>query len=461
MEKFEKFKWGLNIIRQLGAIIFLYNVLCLAFSFMWPYTKLQASGLGLSQTDILVISGLVPFLSFPASPVIGFIGDKIGCKVVMTLLFWIVALVTVCMNFIPKYKNIIMQKIEIESVEAMKNDIPGAIRSFAQFKADGFSGDCSSPIDLTISKLICDGTDHAMDYNLYRDEYVNSTHGYCEDTAKDFCFYSFTSFSSNSSMFCDVYLQGEENEFTIGNFGLLFFLYLVCKTFFSFGIIPGWNMVDAVASKRCQDLGVEFSWVMVPGNLGLMVGPLVTGWLMDNIKIGTDKIDCLTQQVIEEVDYTIPFLCCAGFFVLSTLVALLFNINIEPVRTNLTWREELAWVLTPPAIFLYTILLIHGFTCALEEGFFSLFVVEDLGLSYATYGVLSSITMGGGLLKCLMAGLVRKYVGDMNLVLIFGFISTFKVVFPLYLSRYDSDFLPVELTILSLCDGTWPMVKKI
>ncbi len=43
-------------------------------------------------------------------------------------------------------------------------------------------------------------------------------------------------------------------------------------------------------------------------------------------------------------------------------------------------------VLTPPAIFLYTFLLVHGFTQALEEGFFSLFVVEDLGLSHATYG---------------------------------------------------------------------------
>ena len=29
----------------------------------------------------------------------------------MTLLFWLVALVTVGMNYIPKYKNIIMQKV--------------------------------------------------------------------------------------------------------------------------------------------------------------------------------------------------------------------------------------------------------------------------------------------------------------------------------------------------------------
>ena len=28
-------------------------------------------------------------------------------------------------------------------------------------------------------------------------------------------------------------------------------------------------------------------------------------------------------------------------------------------------------------------------------------------------------------------------------------------------SRYESDYLPVELTIISLCDGTWPMVKQI
>ena len=35
------------------------------------YSSVFDSGLGLSQSDILLIGGLVPFLSFPASPIIG------------------------------------------------------------------------------------------------------------------------------------------------------------------------------------------------------------------------------------------------------------------------------------------------------------------------------------------------------------------------------------------------------
>ena len=35
------------------------------------YPGVFDSGLGLSQSDILLIGGLVPFLSFPASPIIG------------------------------------------------------------------------------------------------------------------------------------------------------------------------------------------------------------------------------------------------------------------------------------------------------------------------------------------------------------------------------------------------------
>ena len=47
------------------------NIIYLAYYFVWPYTNLQARGLGLSMSSIMLIAGIVPFLAFPASPLLG------------------------------------------------------------------------------------------------------------------------------------------------------------------------------------------------------------------------------------------------------------------------------------------------------------------------------------------------------------------------------------------------------
>ena len=57
-------------------IYFKTNEIILAYYFVWPYANLQARALGLSMSSIMLIAGIVPFLAFPASPLLGKYRDK-------------------------------------------------------------------------------------------------------------------------------------------------------------------------------------------------------------------------------------------------------------------------------------------------------------------------------------------------------------------------------------------------
>ena len=92
---------------------------------LYPYLTLQAYGLGLTYEDIGIIYGLTPLLSLAASPVsgrtqanlsgklakkissslAGFIGDKVGYRVILILHTLVCALSATGLTLIPVYKE--------------------------------------------------------------------------------------------------------------------------------------------------------------------------------------------------------------------------------------------------------------------------------------------------------------------------------------------------------------------
>ena len=72
---------------------------------IFPYLTLQALGIGLSYEDISIIYGIVPALSFMASPTAGFIGDRIGYKPVVVLSMVLCAISSTSFTFIPVYRE--------------------------------------------------------------------------------------------------------------------------------------------------------------------------------------------------------------------------------------------------------------------------------------------------------------------------------------------------------------------
>ena len=291
-------------------------------------------------------SGILPFVAFPASPLLGFIGDKIGYKIIYISLLLLNALVAVAFTLIPPYESNIQHKIEVTSVDDIKNNISEVDDYILTFSE--FSNNCSDKFNVTISKLVCEDETFEIDYELYADNFFNDSLLTCNDLSV--CRYTFSSNFSNSSIFCDAYIKDSENERTSGNFAMLFWLYLTCKISWMYVCGPAWNFIEAASSKICPKVGIDWAWFNVAGNFGSIVAPIIAGQLIKNLKVSEIKIDCLTNIVIDEMDYRLPYYCCAASLVLTALVGLLLRMDIQPVRTEVSWWKEMSWLWTMPAL---------------------------------------------------------------------------------------------------------------
>ncbi len=70
---------------------------------LFPYFSLQMEDLGLTVEDISLINGILPFVTFFALPVSGFIGDKIGYRTILILEMLVAGATSTYFAFIPTY----------------------------------------------------------------------------------------------------------------------------------------------------------------------------------------------------------------------------------------------------------------------------------------------------------------------------------------------------------------------
>ena len=292
-------------------------------------------------------SGIIPFIAFPASPLLGFIGDKIGYKIIYIILLLLNALVAIGFTLIPAYESNIQHKIEVTSVDDIRNhlsEVGDYLLTFSEFSQNT----CSGGLNMTILKLVCEEETFQIDYEFTANTFTNISISTCNDLSV--CTYTLSPNSSNSSIYCDAYINNSDNEKTSGNFALLFGLYLACKISWGYVCGPSWNFVEAASSKICQKVKVDWAWFNVAGNIGSIVAPIIAGQLINKLTVSEIQIDCLTNNIIDEMDYRLPYYCCAASLVLTAIVGMFLKMDIQPVRTQVSWWKELSWLWTMPAL---------------------------------------------------------------------------------------------------------------
>ena len=435
-------------------LLFFYLIFS-AFNFQWPYANLQALSIGLTTSKIMLINGIVPFVTFGASPLLGFIGDKIGYKVTLVILLLVNAAVAVAFTLIPTVSTEVQHEVQIRSVD----NITGQIFDNPFISFSKYSVECSDELNMTITKLVCNDKDYDIHYD-FMTSYMNVT-GYMCDDDKNVCIYNFDDNSTNQnspSVFCDAYIEGETNEVSYGNTSLLFWLYVTCKIVLALSVGPAWNFVDALASKKCQQVNVDWAWVSVLGNIGAGVAPILTGQLINKVNL-TDALppNCLTGLIPDVPSYSFPFYCCAASLVFTAVVTCFLKIDIQPVRTDDSWRKELSWLLTWPAVGFYTLLVIHGIGQGVTGGFYAIFVVEELKVTEEWWGILFTIGLVSSIAFQGVGGLIHKHMGSMNIVVLCVALSTFQNIIVAYLEPYPEDTIPWALIFSGMLDLCNPL----
>ena len=91
----------LKINTRIVPICVYYFFLCFGNSILWPYFSLQMRSLGLTLNDVALIAGLAPAFAFIATPLFGYIGDKVGYKIILIITILLIIGTSAALNFLP------------------------------------------------------------------------------------------------------------------------------------------------------------------------------------------------------------------------------------------------------------------------------------------------------------------------------------------------------------------------
>ena len=94
-------RFNKNLI-PICSIIFLLNT---GHYFTANYLVLLMRSLGLTLTDASIINGCLPWFAFFTSPIIGYIADKFGTKMVLISAFTGLMITSTALNFLPAYRS--------------------------------------------------------------------------------------------------------------------------------------------------------------------------------------------------------------------------------------------------------------------------------------------------------------------------------------------------------------------
>ncbi len=101
--------------------------------------------------------------------------------------------------------------------------------------------------------------------------------------------------------------------------------------------------------------------------------------------------------------------------------------------------------------------MIHGIVFGVNEGFYAIFVVEELQISATWWGNLFTISTIAFMILNILVGIGHKYIGSMNVIILLSVIFAIKIIVVPFLDPYADDDIPVVPILLSLLNTSAPL----
>ena len=98
----------------------------------------------------------------------------------------------------------------------------------------------------------------------------------------------------------------------------------------------------------------------------------------------------------------------------------------------------------------YLTLIMHGIVFGVNDGFYAIFVVEELKISAAWWGNIFTISTVAFMTLNILVGVGHKYIGSMNIIIILSALFTIKLIVVPFLDPYEDGDIPVVPILLSL-----------
>ena len=407
---------------RLVPICVYYFFLTFGNNILWPYFTLQMRSIGLTLSDAGLVGGLAPIFAFVCTPLFGYVGDKIGYKIILIMTILLDVGTSASMNFLPVYREhapkvaLNAQSFDLNSQETIdKTDI---VWFGVVIENDNI---CNGNIaDFVIKEIVCDDKTFAVDITFEESDEMNLIEDRCTDMNATSCKYSLEAFPVNSSLLlCDANFRYFDGTFQQGSHSLTLWTYFALRTVLMIVMNACYNITDATAATLAQREHSSFSLIIIFGSIGGLLPPLIMGPVLDNVNLNSKVFDCLTGLEITAQDFKLPFSVSNGILLLLAAFAFGFlDVRVEAPPRKLSLKEEFSWLANSSAISFYLLMFIFGVSAGASDTYFFVYAQEELGASATLLGYMSEAGQISGILILPFAKFLIKKIGSVNMICI-------------------------------------------
>ena len=408
-----------KINTKIVPICVYYFFLCFGNSILWPYFSLQMRGLGLTLNDVALIAGLAPVFAFIATPLFGYIGDKVGYKIILILTLLLIIGTSAALNFLPQYR-------EYPPKIAFNREVLDLNTSSAFLASDiawlGYIGQtggfCEKDVSkFTIDNVICEEKTYNVNISLQENTDLHLIEEDCPTMESTICRYTVGKLQLNNSLIiCEAVFEDFNGIFEEGSHSLTFWTYFLVRTALMIAMNACYNISDAAAATVAKREGSSFSTVFFFGGIGNLLPPLFIGIILDKINLSSAKFDCISGMEIFTQDFKFPYSISNGIlFILSVFTFCCLDVQMEKPDKKLSFKEEFFWLANPAAFAFYLFMFEFGFSQGAGDNFFFVYAQEELGASATLLGYIQEANQISAILMVLLANYLIKKLGPVNL----------------------------------------------
>ena len=418
-------KKGLIIMK---LCYFTYNF---GAALIFPFIPLQMTDLGLTIEDIGYIYGLYPLITMFSGPISGFIGDKLGYRVILIVYILISGATATAFHFVPRCGEHQLQP------HALLYSAGGgeANRQYSQLVSvnwalcDIYDGSMMASKNSSMSSSSC--TDSLSTFALQDlPRYLNCTgrdNNSSNDVSisADFSFYDATAIRGPNGTFCssrneylssysETGVEGQIEKCFISNhpdlelctakYGshkMTFWTYFGLRLVFQWAIIGVFSIFDGASVQLANEHGGTYSEILKYALLAAAISTFLPSLVMKKTASKTEG-------------YELLFYINDGFIVATALFVL--GLKVKKIKTGEQTLDSLKMILTKPALLLYGLVAVFGFGWGVENSFLAVYLQESMHattriISYAFF--VSSVVC---FLVTFVAQQVVNRVGPMNVI---------------------------------------------
>ena len=351
---------------------------------LFPFFNLQALSIGITLSDISIISILQPLISILANPLIGYCADRFGHKQVLVTTVILYAIFGTLIDQTPRYREYQNSPfVELNKFNQVKSfswptctdqDTGFCKNSSAvhDFLAGGswkqsIDPDCASG-EISVPK-------QDSHYQSRTIKLINGT----------FCNIDYSDIDvTNKTKNCSVAITEDslgigDCQYTVGNHAATFGVYLVLRLVVNLAMNICFSLMDGTNLRYAQKFNGDFAKSMAFGSLGSLAASALSGFLVIDAEPGSGE-ENYYQNIYYTVDAIVVLL--AGWII--------WKIQIIPSEEEKASVVSVVREIASPifALFNFT-LFIYGVLYSLTN-FYLIYAQDVLGAESSMIGELSA-----------------------------------------------------------------------